>query len=137
MNDHVVLCRLNETHRECQVLTPRSQCEGLPLGHIRRRDRLQSQAIEVRSDQSCFQGEEVRNPYTVVVSLRSVADEPGDLRHSLDSDDTLDGEVGLVRKAACEVVRAELQLWDEGVRDQKLRPLVEKVILYNGDVERQ
>lgn len=63
--------------------------------------------------------------YTVVRAPGGVPDERRDLRHGLDADDALDGEVRLVREAAREVVRADLVGRDERVRDQELRPLVE------------
>ena len=52
-----------------------------------------------------------------------------DLRHRLDTDDALDREVGLVREAAREIVRAELALRDERFGDEELRPLVEELKL--------
>ena len=67
--------------------------------------------------------------HTVVRRFLAVSSEARDLGHRLDADNTLDGQVGLVRECASEVVRAELVRRDEGVRNQVLSPLVEQVEL--------
>ena len=64
----------------------------------------------------------VRSPCLVPVELR-------DLRHGLDADDALDREVRLVRETTGEVIRAQLELGDEGILDEELCPLVKEVIL--------
>ena len=70
-----------------------------------------------------------RRTHAIVRALRTVADEARHLGHGLDTNDALDREVGLVCETAREVVRAQLQLGNERVLDQELRPLVEQVVL--------
>ena len=67
--------------------------------------------------------------HTVVRRFLAVSSEARDLGHRLDADNTLDGQVGLVRECASEVVRAELIRRDEGIRNQILGPLIEQVEL--------
>ena len=102
----------------------RGQRKVLPLSLIRSRDRLEGLQCKCRN-----RLDEVTSTHTVVVRPGSVTDKGCDLSHGLDADDTLDGKVGLVRKRAREVVRAQLQFGNERVFDQELRPLVEQVEL--------
>ena len=71
-----------------------------------------------------------RCTHAVVGTPGLVTEELRHHSHRLDSDYTLDSEVRLVSKRACEVVRAELISGDKGVRNKELRPLVEKLELY-------
>ena len=66
----------------------------------------------------------VASTHTIVRRSRIITGQERDLRHRLDTDNALDREVGLVREAAREVVRADLVPRDQRVRDQVLRPLV-------------
>ena len=60
---------------------------------------------------------QVEDAYAIVVCLGGIAQETSDLGHSLDANNALNGKVGLVRKRARKVIRAELFRGDERVRD--------------------
>lgn len=62
----------------------------------------------------------------VVGVLSGVADEFLNLSHGPDSDDTLDGQVGLVGKGPSEVVSADLAGRDERISDEVSSPLFQK-----------
>ena len=92
------------------------------------------------SSRARFTGKET---HAIVVALRSLTDERGNLGHGLDAYYTLDSEVSLVRQATCEVVRANLVSGNQRLRNQELGPLVQKVelarivISYRVDFERR
>ena len=67
--------------------------------------------------------------HTVVRRFLAVSSEARDLGHRLDADNTLDGQVGLVRECASEVVRAELVRRDERICNEELRPLIKEITL--------
>lgn len=54
----------------------------------------------------------------------AISSDLGDFSHGLETDDTFDGEVGLVLKGSQEVIRAELGGRDQSVFNEELRPLV-------------
>ena len=70
-----------------------------------------------------------RRTHAIVRALRTVADEARHLGHGLDTNDALDREVRLVRETTGKVVRAQLELGDERILDEELRPLVKEAIL--------
>ena len=69
---------------------------------------------------------QVEDAYAIVVCLGGVAQETSNLGHSLDANNALNSEIGLVRKRARKVVRAELCRGDERVRDQEPSPLIKQ-----------
>ena len=67
--------------------------------------------------------------HAVVAVRRLVTLEERNLGHSADTDDTLDGKVGLVSESAGKVVRRQLGGRNEGILNEVLRPLIEEVVL--------
>ena len=65
----------------------------------------------------------------VVRCPRVVSHNGRDLRHGLDTDDALEGKVGLVRERTREGVRTELVRRLECVGDEVLGPLIEETVL--------
>jgi hypothetical protein len=69
------------------------------------------------------------NTYAIVGADLALARQRCDLGHRFDANDTLDGEVRLVRQASREVIRADLVCGNERVSDKELSPLVEEIVL--------
>lgn len=63
--------------------------------------------------------------YAVIGAFCRVAQSRGNLGHSLDADDPLDGEIGLVGQGAGKVICADLISRNERIGDQELGPLVQ------------
>ena len=57
----------------------------------------------------------------------SVPKHSRNLGHSLDANDTLDGEVSLVSERTSKVVRADLVSGDKSLRNEIAGPLIEQV----------
>ena len=62
--------------------------------------------------------------HAVILAFRVVPEQTRDLCHGTDSDDALDGQVGLIREAPGEVICADLVRRNQRLLDQELRPLV-------------
>jgi hypothetical protein len=67
--------------------------------------------------------------YAVVLFIDCVAQHPRDHRHGLDTNDSFDCQIGLVRESSSEIICANLIRGNEGFRDKVSGPLVEKVRL--------
>lgn len=67
--------------------------------------------------------------YAVVGGRGRISSEVRDLRHGADTDNTLNGQIGLVDQPASEIIGAQLVGGDEGVADEVLGPLIEEGFL--------
>ena len=95
--------------------------EPLPLGNIRSRNRLHT-----RQDRD---SQQKLTTHSVIVVCRDIPYQSSEVCHGLDTDYTLDCEVGLVGQCASKVVGGQLVGGDERVLDKELRPLVEEAEL--------
>lgn len=66
----------------------------------------------------------------IILRRARLAQNIPDLGHGADTDDALDGKVGLVGEGACEVVGGDLVGGDEGFGDEELGPLVKEFGLW-------
>ncbi len=64
-----------------------------------------------------------------VLAIVDVTGAVGDLRHSFDADDTLDGEIGLIGKSASEVICGDLVHRNQGVVNEVVVPLLQNVVV--------